>query len=589
MNSKIVTIEEVQEINIAHQNWSALVSRESYGTGDDTSGEVGLFQLVKATMRMRPDILVVGEVRGEEAYVLFQAISTGHGGLCTLHADDVTSAIQRLTSKPMDVPPSFIPFLDLVFTVRRISVPIPGGGFRTMRRVLSVDEVVSVGNYVRMFKWDPGSDKQFASPMKTSVKLARLAQGHRHLGSGPHDGDREEEHRLEMGAAEGGPQLQRALPGLRGVQGALERNLREGARGPGQGRARDAGGDARRVQALSQVSQLGQLETKRQAKESSKLSFFDKMTATAYKMFGTQGKKFAASSPEMRDQILKSNLRITPEALVSLAMFSTVLDHNPVVVCVVLGLLLHVIFLFLVVIAPPIVFVLIWNLPKASASSRSEGIENELPMLIGFLGVLSGGGVSPISTLRRISGMTKVFPASAKEAKRILVDIDVFGTDPITAFETAAKYMPNKSFAEFLYGYTTVLKVGGDVKNYVNNKLKETLDQSTSKVRRITDSVGTLAEAYLTVTAVMGITLFSLFQLEGVIAHNNSGLQTLFIFSYLVVPALSGLFIFIIDGTQPKQPYFNKRPYYVLGACMPIGLALFLIPLPLQLSIHVSP
>ena len=176
MNSKIVTIEEVQEINIAHQNWSALVSRESYGTGDDTSGEVGLFQLVKATMRMRPDILVVGEVRGEEAYVLFQAISTGHGGLCTLHADDVTSAVQRLTSKPMDVPPSFIPFLDLVFTVRRIAIPIPGGGFKTMRRVLSVDEVVSVGNYVRMFKWDPSSDKQLASPMKTSVKLARLAR-----------------------------------------------------------------------------------------------------------------------------------------------------------------------------------------------------------------------------------------------------------------------------------------------------------------------------------------------------------------------------------------------------------------------------
>lgn len=176
MNSKIVTIEEVQEINIAHQNWSALVSRESYGTGEDNSGEVGLFQLVKATMRMRPDILVVGEVRGEEAYVLFQAISTGHGGLCTLHADDVTSAIQRLTSKPMDVPPSFIPFLDLVFTVRRIAIPIPGGGFRTMRRVLSVDEVVSVGNYVRMFKWDPGSDKHLASPIKTSVKLARLAR-----------------------------------------------------------------------------------------------------------------------------------------------------------------------------------------------------------------------------------------------------------------------------------------------------------------------------------------------------------------------------------------------------------------------------
>jgi archaeal flagellar protein FlaI len=176
MNSKIVTIEEVQEINIAHSNWTALVSRESYGSSEDSGREIGLFDLVKTAMRMRPDILVVGEVRGEEAYVLFQAISTGHGGLCTLHADDSGSAVQRLTSKPMDVPPAFIPFLDLILTVRRIAIPTPDGTFRTVRRVLAVDEVVSVGNYVRMFRWEPGSDKQVAAPMKSSVKLARLSR-----------------------------------------------------------------------------------------------------------------------------------------------------------------------------------------------------------------------------------------------------------------------------------------------------------------------------------------------------------------------------------------------------------------------------
>jgi archaeal flagellar protein FlaI len=176
MNNKLVTIEEVQEINIAHSNWTALVSRESYGTTEDSGREIGLFDLVKTAMRMRPDILVVGEVRGEEAYVLFQAISTGHGGVCTLHADDVGSAIQRLTSKPMDVPPAFIPFLDLVFTVRRIAVPTADGTFRTVRRVLSVDEVVSVGNYQRMFRWDPVNDKQIASPLKNSVKLSRLSR-----------------------------------------------------------------------------------------------------------------------------------------------------------------------------------------------------------------------------------------------------------------------------------------------------------------------------------------------------------------------------------------------------------------------------
>jgi flagellar protein FlaI len=176
MNNKIVTIEEVQEANLPHSNWTALLSRESYGVVGDTGREIGLFDLVKTAMRMRPDILVVGEVRGEEAYVLFQAISTGHGGLTTVHADDVGSAIQRLTSKPMDVPPAFIPFLDLVFTVRRIAIPTPDGSFRNVRRVLSVDEVVAVGNYNKMFKWDPVSDKHVQTPLKNSVKLARLSR-----------------------------------------------------------------------------------------------------------------------------------------------------------------------------------------------------------------------------------------------------------------------------------------------------------------------------------------------------------------------------------------------------------------------------
>jgi len=176
VNSKLVTIEEVQEVNTTHLNWTALVSRESYGASEDMGREISLFELVKTAMRMRPDILVVGEVRGEEAYVLFQAIATGHGGLCTLHADDASSAIQRLTSKPMDVPAAFIPFLDLIFTVRRLAIPLPDGSFRTVRRVMSVDEVVSVGNYIRMFRWDPATDKQVSSPMRTSVKLARLSK-----------------------------------------------------------------------------------------------------------------------------------------------------------------------------------------------------------------------------------------------------------------------------------------------------------------------------------------------------------------------------------------------------------------------------
>jgi archaeal flagellar protein FlaI len=175
-NSKIITIEEVQEVNLTHQGWTALVSREAYGVTEEGPKGVDLFDLVKAAMRMRPDILVVGEVRGEEAYVLFQAISTGHGGLCTLHADDTPSAIQRLISKPMDVPPAFIPFVDIAITVRRLTIQQPGGGFKVVRRIISIDEVRAVGDYVTMFSLDPAKDKLVAKPLRNSFRLQKLAQ-----------------------------------------------------------------------------------------------------------------------------------------------------------------------------------------------------------------------------------------------------------------------------------------------------------------------------------------------------------------------------------------------------------------------------
>lgn len=71
--SKIITIEETAELNLSHENWVSLISRQSYGLGGNSVGEVPLFDLVKASMRHRPDMLIVGEVRGQEAYVLFQA------------------------------------------------------------------------------------------------------------------------------------------------------------------------------------------------------------------------------------------------------------------------------------------------------------------------------------------------------------------------------------------------------------------------------------------------------------------------------------------------------------------------------------
>jgi flagellar protein FlaI len=115
---KVVTIEEVRELRL-HENWIPLTTRTSFQPG---VMEVTLFDLLKSALRQRPDYIIVGEVRGEEAYTLFQSIAVGHGGLCTAHADSVDSVIKRLTSRPMDIPRPMLPLMNVFIQIRRVEI-----------------------------------------------------------------------------------------------------------------------------------------------------------------------------------------------------------------------------------------------------------------------------------------------------------------------------------------------------------------------------------------------------------------------------------------------------------------------------------
>jgi flagellar protein FlaI len=172
--SKIVTIEETAELNLPHENWVSLIARRSYGLGENLSGEVTLFDLVKTAMRHRPDVLIVGEIRGKEAYVLFQALATGHGGMCTLHADSIDSAAKRLTSKPMDIAPAYIPLMNIVASIQRVHLP-EEGELKAYRRIISVDEVADYEDYRNTFKWRPAQD-DFNSSLKKGVVLPAISE-----------------------------------------------------------------------------------------------------------------------------------------------------------------------------------------------------------------------------------------------------------------------------------------------------------------------------------------------------------------------------------------------------------------------------
>jgi flagellar protein FlaI len=153
---KIVTCEETAEINIPRENWVRFVTRESYGLGASERGQVTLFDLVRTSLRYRPDYLIVGEVRGEEAFVLFQAIATGHGGISTIHAENIDSAVKRLMSRPMNIPEAHISLLDAMALIERVQ--LRGKPQTFVRRVRYIWEVEDAHHYRAIAEWDPVTD-----------------------------------------------------------------------------------------------------------------------------------------------------------------------------------------------------------------------------------------------------------------------------------------------------------------------------------------------------------------------------------------------------------------------------------------------
>lgn len=173
--NKVITIEETAELNLPLENWVSLIARQSYGLGGSSAGEVTLFDLVKTSMRHRPDVLIVGEVRGQEAYVLFQALATGHGGMCTMHAETIDTAVKRLTSKPMDISPAYIPLMNLVLSIQRVHLTKGAEEKKAYRRIMNIHEVADYDDYRCTFKWHPTKDKQLPAFNK-SIMLSAISE-----------------------------------------------------------------------------------------------------------------------------------------------------------------------------------------------------------------------------------------------------------------------------------------------------------------------------------------------------------------------------------------------------------------------------
>ena len=154
--SKIVSIEDTPELQVPHPNWTREVVRNTV----DGSSSVTMFDLLRAALRQRPNEIIIGEIRGEEGAIAFQAMQTGHSCMATFHASSVERLIQRMTGHPINVPKTYVDNLNLVIIMSAVRLPDGSTG----RRILSINEVIEYDTetdsfgFIEVFRWDAATD-----------------------------------------------------------------------------------------------------------------------------------------------------------------------------------------------------------------------------------------------------------------------------------------------------------------------------------------------------------------------------------------------------------------------------------------------
>ena len=160
---KIVSIEDTRELNLPHENWVPSLTRAGFGAKNLTSGkapgEIDMFDLLAAALRQRPQYLMVGEVRGAEAFIVFQAMATGKTCYTTFHAESVSAMVHRMENPPISLPRSLVSALNLVLLQRQVKV-----GTKMTRRVQSLTEIVGLDPETNelitnsVYSWNPADD-----------------------------------------------------------------------------------------------------------------------------------------------------------------------------------------------------------------------------------------------------------------------------------------------------------------------------------------------------------------------------------------------------------------------------------------------
>ena len=302
-----------------------------------------------------------------------------------------------------------------------------------------------------------------------------------------------------------------------------------------------------------------------------------RLESWSFRLFGGIAPFFLTHVFQLKSLLEKARIKIYPETYVSLMFLVAALTLPVSIVATTLLIIYGFMPIIFLIPFPLYVIVGFMLTPMSKSSDRATMLEREMPFAAAYISVMASGGIAPYNSFKRLADV-ELMPAMRNEAREIIKDVEIFGIDPLTALESAAKKNPLDIFKDFLSGYSSTVIIGGDIGHFLERKAEDIFKTRALRVKAAAERLGMLLETFIIVMVMMSLCFYILFAVNEIQPTAGTSMMSgIILYTYLFTPMLSMLFIYLAHSMQPKTPVTDLRPYKTYGLSAVVGVVIFLL------------
>lgn len=204
------------------------------------------------------------------------------------------------------------------------------------------------------------------------------------------------------------------------------------------------------------------------------------------------------------------------------------------------------------------IFVTLYSYPSLQAGTRRRILEEELPHVASHMAVLSTAGLPPERIFRSLAqiGMKGYRSVVAEESRNIVRDVGLLGYDVISAIERRMRNSPSRRLVDFLDGFISVSRSGGDLTGYLLTSAKGFMDSARIAARQLVETLTGIAEVYISLMVVFPLLVIIMLSVMGMIGGTIAGLSIIFfmqLITYVAIPLFGVVLLLLLDSIMPPR------------------------------------